>query len=300
MLVRPATDDDDLDAIHAGDDLWIGAALFRRFGDALASSSEVRAWCVEIDGRAVGHAYAAYRTVRTAGQFGGYLWVQPGSRRLGCGRALREAVVGRARELGFDHWLTSASDADPDGPAVAQHWGGRDDGYHFESSLDLTSLTDDLVDRLSRKAIEAGVVLEAPADDAALRDLMPFIVARDAEAPDSGEEHAPPTWEMLRAMTGPEEVLIATHDGVPVGVTFWLDREDLVATAHTGFTGVEPSWRGHGIATALKAESARRMRDRGWQTLRTENMRGNDHILAANDRLGFVRLRGYYDFSLPL
>jgi hypothetical protein len=51
----------------------------------------------------------------------------------------------------------------------------------------------------------------------------------------------------------------------------------------------------------LKTAQALALRDAGWRTIVTQNMDGNDAILAANRRLGFRRTAGYrdvvYDFT---
>jgi GNAT superfamily N-acetyltransferase len=66
-----------------------------------------------------------------------------------------------------------------------------------------------------------------------------------------------------------------------------FQRLDQASRVVTFFTGVISSERGRGVATALKAEHARRLRDEGWRELSTWNMEENFPILVANARLGF-------------
>jgi GNAT superfamily N-acetyltransferase len=54
-----------------------------------------------------------------------------------------------------------------------------------------------------------------------------------------------------------------------------------------GFTGVIPASRRRGIATALKVRAIRAAKDRGIQTLETENRANNVGMLAINRKLGY-------------
>jgi hypothetical protein len=57
----------------------------------------------------------------------------------------------------------------------------------------------------------------------------------------------------------------------------------------TFLTGVSAGYRSQGVATGLKVAHARALRDSGWRFITTQNMQGNEHILASNARLGFQR-----------
>lgn len=300
VLIRPTMRDDDLDAVHEGDDQWMGSPMYWQLTDAYGADNPVGAWCVDEGGRTVGHAFANYRTSRVANMFLGYAWTVPDERRRGIGTALFDAIKAQGRELGFDHCISWVPDSNPDSVAVAQAWGGVEDGYHFESQLDLATLSDEAVASLTSRAAAVGVALRWLETDDELRALVPFVDAVYRDAPDSGQEAEPLTFEILRAMTEPAHVLVAEHDGEPVGITYTFDRPDIEGAVNTGFTGVERAWRGHGLASALKASAAATMRDRGRRVMVTQNMRGNDHILAANDRLGFVRGPGWYDYVFEL
>jgi len=88
-------------------------------------------------------------------------------------------------------------------------------------------------------------------------------------------------------------VLMAWRDGRLVGMTAVMDRAKDEAL-NTFFTGVRREARGSGLSTALKAQHALTMRARGHHRIFTQNMDQNAPILAANERLGFSVVPGYY------
>ena len=61
-----------------------------------------------------------------------------------------------------------------------------------------------------------------------------------------------------------------------------------------------PGARGLGVATALKAQHALAMRARGHHAIYTQNMDENAPILAANDRLGFTVVPGFFSVGRPV
>lgn len=71
-----------------------------------------------------------------------------------------------------------------------------------------------------------------------------------------------------------------------VAMTF-VDLEE--ADAETDFTVVAASWRGHGLATAVKALSISTLVAEGVRTFRTGGSFDNPAIIGANRRLGYVQ-----------
>jgi GNAT superfamily N-acetyltransferase len=66
----------------------------------------------------------------------------------------------------------------------------------------------------------------------------------------------------------------------------------LATSISWGFTGVARAYRGHGIATALKVRAIRSAKQRGLDTLETENHADNQGMMAINRKLG-------YRFGIP-
>ncbi len=301
MVVRPATFGEDLDGAHRADPMWWGSRLFWEQTEALAREHPCFDWCVDdADGRPVGHAGFVSRATRLADQASGLLWVAPHARHRGAGTALRETLTAAASEDGFRTVMLKVPESDPDGVAVARRWGARNDGHHFESTLDLRSVSDRHVAQCCSKALSAGVSLEGVEDEAALVSLFPFARDRFFEAPDMGEASEGLVLEEFLALVGTSaNVVVARRAGPAVGISWVVHRSDDGPTANTYFTGVVATERGLGIATALKAHQAQQLRERGYTTLVTQNLDGNAPILSSNARLGFQRGPGWFDYILP-
>ncbi len=298
MTVRVCSRDDDLDAVHREDPSWLGSASFWNFHEALQSDHPAYTWCFD-DGRPVAHAALDCEPTRGPEQARALLWVAPEARRCGIGTRLRSTIQLMARENGFRTALVSVPEADLDGRDVAEHWGARLDGHHVEQSLDLSAFDDERVRRHTGRAVAAGVTFHEVVGEESLRAVYPFARDRFAETPDAGDDSAEVTFEVFRSVATPGHVLVARLGDRLVGLTCVRDRDEDPPAATTMFTGVHPDVRGRGVATALKAEQARRLRDQGYRTVVTHNMDGNEPILAANRRLGFVPRAGWFDYVLP-
>jgi len=80
---------------------------------------------------------------------------------------------------------------------------------------------------------------------------------------------------------------VALHAGRPVGMTF-LKRLRADA-AENDYTAVAPSFRGRGIAQALKVRAIRWARENGVRWFFTSSEIDNARMIAINERLGYVR-----------
>lgn len=98
----------------------------------------------------------------------------------------------------------------------------------------------------------------------------------------------------------PWMLLTARQGGELIGITQVMRRPGDEGAVNTSFTGVTEAVRGRGIARSLKSRQALMLADRGVARVFTQNMEGNDAILAANRTLGFVRALGYVDVAQEL
>jgi GNAT superfamily N-acetyltransferase len=217
-------------------------------------------------------------------------------RRLGLGSVLRAAAedVARGRRPGL---IYSYVEGQTDSEAAVRAWGLPEIGRHHESVLDLHTIDRATYEaRATSPAVEIAQLPMEDMDEAAWRSLHAFTEARFGEAPDSADGGGDLPYAAFRDMvTDPWMVLTASEGGELTGVTQVIQRPGDRGAVNTFFTGVTRSSRGRGIATALKSRHALVLADRGVARVFTQNMEGNDAILAANRTLGFVRDSGYVD-----
>ena len=222
-----------------------------------------------------------------------HLVVHPDARRRGAGRALHAALCAGAREEGLSsffahHWTA-------EGAAFARAVGAVDDQRDVASEL-----------RLREADLPAPVVPEgwrlhswcgaAPEELVASYARVRSAIS-DAPTP-GGNEFGAIDADGVRALER-----TAAGRGREIRVTVAIDeRGELGAftdvrtspvpspVAGTDDTATAPWARRQGIATAVKLESLRRLRDErpDVEVVRTMNAEGNTAMRAVNTRLGFV------------
>ncbi len=303
MSVREVRDDDDLDALNAGNPLWFGEVQQRRTA-AAALPGSVMLLVGELDGEAVGWGFGIGAAVAAGGYGLAQVWVPADRRRRGLGGALLARLEEFVRGAGRPGVMVTVPDTEPDGLAVAKHPGLDERGHHVESVLDVTTFQDaDAAAAVSRIAAAGIELTEVPedADDTAWQRVYAFFCERFREAPDTSGGGGELPYSVFRSfLAHPWQVLLAQRDGEPVGLTSLMLREDAPHRLNTLFTGVHADERGHGVAAALKAEHARLIRLAGWREIWTQNMDQNTPILAVNARLGFRPVGGYRDLGRAL
>ena len=290
--VRPLTDGDDIDALDEGNPLAWMTSWWRSIPEL-----PFRWFVGLLDGEPVGVAAGCARPMAAGGRGFALLNVVPRARRRGVGTALLRAVEDSARGV-VPGLVFSYLEGDDEAEAAVRAWGLPETGRHHESVLDLTT-----VDRavLRSKASLDGVDLAHLPDFEEMSDddwgsLHEFVKARFREAPDTADEGGDLPLDVFRGRVHEPWMLhTARVDGRLVGVTFVTARPGRLDATNTFFTGVHPDARGRGIAGALKAAQALDLADHGVKAIYTQNMAGNEPILAANRSLGFRRDSGYVE-----
>jgi GNAT superfamily N-acetyltransferase len=299
FTIRPIRDEDDLDELNAGNPEWLGADLTR--GMVGSAGGGIFAFHVaEQEGRLVGYALGFLSLDDNPTRTGrAFVWVPPAARGRGVGTALweflLEAAIPRA-----PHRLTSRVEASDH---ASRRWvearGAITQGLHLESALDLEG---DLPVVSPPPGVSIRPLTEGAGEpewhaayDAAVR------LGMDTPDAETNPEAMPPYPIFRQMVSEPWQMCVATTpDGQIVGLTSVFTINETERIVNTMLTGVNREWRGKGLATALKAEHAIQLRDAGWRTIVTQNMEGNDHILAANKRLGFqpskAAVDAIYDF----
>jgi GNAT superfamily N-acetyltransferase len=294
--VRPLADGDDLDALDEGNPLAWMTAWWRSIPEL-----PFRWFVGLLDGEPVGLAGGCPRAMAAGGTGFAVLNVIPRARRQGVGTALRRAVEDSVRGsvpgLVYDYL-----EGDEEAAAAVRAWGLTETGRHQESVLDLGRLDREL---LRRRAADVEVELASlppfeEMSDAAWADLHAFVQERFREAPDTADGGGDLSYDVFRGRVPEPWMFHTARDGDRlVGITFVTGRPGRDDAVNTFFTGVHPDVRGRGIAGALKAAQALDLADRGVQAIYTQNMDGNEPILAANRSLGFRRDVAFVEVLAP-
>lgn len=292
--VRPMTDDDDLAALNSENPMAWHAVWWKE----LSATMDIQWFTGLAAGVPAGFAAVCPMEVAAGGFGAAIVYVLPEYRRRGLGGNLRTAVeeVARRHRPGLIYnYVEGYGDSD----AAVQAWDLAIVGRHHESVLDLGAIDRTLYeDKAKAPGVEIAELPVAELDDAAWRKLFDFVQARYREAPDTADGGGELPYDTFRQMaTAPWMLLTARDEGELVGYTQVIRRPGDPTALNTFFTGVLPACRGRGVATALKTRHALLMADRGVDHLFTQNMEGNEAILAANRTLGFVRASGYADVA---
>jgi GNAT superfamily N-acetyltransferase len=215
--------------------------------------------------------------------------VEPSARGCGVGHAL---VSGVLEGYGANPLAVVMPDHDATALAVAQHWGFELRSHSIEAALDLT----------------AGVPVPTPRPDLRVRviadedleaeglDVDPLLLASSThpEATELG-------WIMLRqdfaAMFPHLLWVVAEVCDVPAAVTCAdpQDGEDWCVC----YTGVDPAFRGRGLARVVKEHLHHYAAARGAARLLTDNEERNGPIRLLNEEMGFIAGSGEYRLIRP-
>lgn len=300
VTVRQGGLHEDLDALHEGDPLWWGKDFVADRLRSMPPGTPYVMLVADLDSAPVGSAFLLGRGIERNGFAGGGLYVLPGARRRGVGRALVDAMAAATLVYGLPGYAAQTHEEDVESLAAAERMGFVIDGLHRESVLDLDHLDEAAATASVRRAESAGFELRSLADDAteqAWHEVYDVAVVAWRDAPDAEGAVEDIPYSVFRGfLPEPTYVLVAYRDGRAVGMTGVMDRAKDEAL-NTFFTGVLPEARGTGLSTALKAQHALAMRARGHHRIFTQNMTQNAPILAANDRLGFTVVPGYYSLG---
>jgi GNAT superfamily N-acetyltransferase len=298
VAVRPAGPDDDLDILNDGNTVWSGAQVTR---DAFAAGGTAPMGMVvgELDGRPVGYSHAVGAPITSGFRGMGHVYVLPSFRGRGVGTALWRAVLGvcsvdRVPGVGAQ---IDADDA-VSGQIVTDH-GGTLARLHIQSELDLDALDPATVKVRTRLGDDVELaLLPNDTDESRWQQFADLFFRLSRDTPDWGEGSEDMPYEVLRSMVAkPWQVMIAWDGERMIGFTAVFVRDGDRRTLNTLLTAVDGDYRGHGVATAMKSAHALELRDRNWKVLVTQNMEGNEPILASNRRLGFRASRRIRDVT---
>lgn len=297
VTVRSGGLHEDLDALHEGDPLWWGKDFVADRVRSMPPGTPHLMLVGELDGTPVADAFHIGKGVGQNGYALSGVYVLPEARGRGVGRALSDVLAEATASLGLPGQVDSVHELDEASLRAAGRLGYDVMGHHRESVLDLDALDVPVARAAVEHAEAAGFELRAmpdDADEAAWQQLYEVVAETWMDAPDAEGSAEPIPYSVFRGLLpDPSFVLMAWSEQQLVGMTCVMERTKDQAL-NTFFTGVLPVARGGGLSTALKAQHALTMRGRGHHAIYTQNMDQNVPILAANDRLGFTGVPGFY------
>lgn len=302
IVVRPLAEDDDPDALTQGNPLaW---SLLQWHAASRRSDLPLSWFAAELEGTPVGIAVV----MRAANGIGDsapcLLSVRPEARRRGVGAALRRAVEAEVGDT-VPHATGVTYPCDlrsPDSAAAVAAWGLPVVARHQESVLDLGRLAPETASRSQVAGVEIRPLPRfGRLDDTDWAVLHAFVQDRIRESPDAEEGGGELPFEAFRAIVAePWMLLEARAADERIGVTFVVRRPPGARAMNTFFTGVEASHRRRGVATALKSAHALLLAQRGIESVFTQNLAGNEPIMAANRTLGFAPAGEYVEVRARL
>ena len=183
---------------------------------------------------------------------------------------------------------TRVFDDDPLSLEVARHWGYEVTQRSITSALELHESTP--------PAPPDGVTLEQ-VDDLVFpdQDAAEAMFEASQTNPEARNNHLM-TLSEVREYVFPGEwplVTVARVDGEPAALCYLIVGVD-PEEASVVYTGVDPRFRGRGLARLVKAHVHERARSAGVLRLVTDNEEHNEGIRRINADMGFVKRYGSY------
>jgi mycothiol synthase len=221
-------------------------------------------------------------------------------RRRGAGTALYEAISAWARERGLEEVEAVVADNDPESLEFARRRGFVEDRREKGVALRLADI--------QAPAVEApdGVEIVTWAQRPELaRGMYEVAVEALPDIPGWEDELIEPFEDWLaHDMQGsgdrPDATFVALAGGAVVGYAKFSLTDAAPTTAHHDLTGVKRTWRGRGIARALKATQIAWAKANGFEELRTRNDERNAPIRHLNEEFGYRPAIGRIYLKGPL
>ncbi len=260
----------------------------------------------QLDGQVVGIARLTWMDSQT---LWGFIKVHQDFRARGFAKQLAKALepyIADRKPIGLKTFVQDSDYEQYHG--WAERRGFQTLGQAFLSELDLRSFDggqfQQALKRLEAKNIQI-LTLQPPLDGATTRRIHQLLYTVMQDEP-TGDTIIPSDYQDFdRFYLQAEKVIplawfVATLGQEWVGLTY-LSKPDWGKTElETSGTGVLPSYRGQGIAKALKVYSALRAKELGFSMIYTGNDTRNAPMLAINTALGFVRKSGGWTMKCSL
>jgi GNAT superfamily N-acetyltransferase len=244
-----------------------------------------------VDGEAAGSALAVIGPNRPKLVFA-LGAVLPEYRRRGAGVALYDTVSKWTRERGIVTIEAPIADNDPASLAFAQRRGFKEDRREKGVALDLTQI--EAPEVKLPEGVEIVTWAERPELD---RGMYEVALEAEPDIPGSEDDEVEPFEDWLKhhmqaAGDKPEATFVALAGPEVVGWAKFSLTDAMPTTAHHDLTGVKRSWRGRGVARALKATQIAWAKANGYDELHTRNDERNAPIRHLNEEFGYRPMVG--------
>lgn len=235
--------------------------------------------------------------------------VDPRHRRRGVGQALWARLLASLRARGARVARAHIRADHTDGVRFAQRRGFVEVMRKWESRLAIAAFDFNRFQPLLDRVLASGVRITTLADERARdRDSLHRIYDMEQEisrdVPHVDDYTAIGFTAFLDfAVTGPlalnDAFFLAIVDGAYAGLSV-LSKAAAGDWLTQGLTGVRRSFRGRGVATALKLKTIAYARAHGAREIRTWNEINNAPIVAINEKLGFMRQPPWLTYAKEL
>jgi GNAT superfamily N-acetyltransferase len=215
------------------------------------------------------------------------LTVLEDGRRRGLGSALYATVSEWMRERGLEEVHASVMEDDEESLAYAERRGFREIERYPRLILELSAIEEPVVQA------PPGVEILTWADHPDLaRGMYEVAVEGYADVPGGDTEEMEPfeDWlahDMQASGDKPEYTFVAVAGGEVVGYAKYFITEARPTVAFHDMTAVRRSWRGRGVARALKQAQIGWAKRAGYEVAETANEERNEPIRRLNADLGY-------------
>jgi mycothiol synthase len=255
-------------------------------------------WLATVDGQVLGSAYIGASGVYAlpAAVTSVYVAVHPEHQSRGYGRSLLERVESTARKRNRDKTYSWSDETQPRSMRFLERAGYREIDRGWESTLDLTTVDTDRVNDAVERVRSDGIDITTAAafgteHEDWKRQVYDLYSSVEMGIPSPFPINTVGIQDFVTRNLGSQFIsegfLVAVDGDRVVGLTETHRVDHAPRQISQRLTGVDPDYRGTGIATALKAQTAIWAMDAGYTSIRTHNAQSNAPMLAINDRLGF-------------
>jgi GNAT superfamily N-acetyltransferase len=237
-------------------------------------------------GTAVGSAAAAILPQRPHRVFA-LITVLAGHRRGGAGSALYQAVSAWAADRGITELEAAVSDDDPGSLAFARRRGFTEEVREVAVTLDLTGMAPPQV------PLPEGIEIVTWAQRPDLgRGIYEAAAEGERDIPGAGNDEVEPfeDWQRNHFQGpgySPGATFVAVAGEEVAGFAMLSLTAAQPAAAYHALTAVRRSWRGRGVARAVKAAQITWALENGYRQLHTRNEERNEPIRRLNAYFGY-------------